>query len=531
MKINPLSCFITLLITLLFSFNAQAQSTNPQSKRGIYIIFDASGSMWGKLADNSFKIHVAKQVLQDFVQTDLGEVELAFRAYGHNRKGDCRDSELLVPFGEPNQVVSALQSKITGINPVGKTPITYSFKEALKDFDGREGDIILISDGIETCDEDPCELVKMWNKTNVNIKVHVVGLGLDEVSKPAMQCIADASGTDFHGAESASDLAEGLKKIQEQTNNPALIIEGLDANNEKIPVEGVLFQKGQEIYEVSSHQRNQVAAGDYLLMLGVRTQNGNLYRPVRLEVNVSDTEDTKVSVKVITPPSVKAKFIEDGQEQRGALIYAFQNGEEVFRFRWMDEVFVDEGTYEFRTQPNADNALTMTENFAAGDHKELVFKMVETVHVYFKMLATQSGIPLSGNYRLLQNGEVKYKVHRVNGSDILPGIYDVELVNDAQPFIQKNVQITTADDQKTFTFEVPVGHVTFRYQNADGSPAKDKRCFAGRDGESRSYHNSGKKYPYRPGIYQVEGWKGNYDLVTFEVKVGEDIEVVLREKQ
>ena len=117
---------LTLFIPLFLSFNSNAQTTD--SKRGVYIIFDASGSMWGKLADDSYKIHVAKQVLADFVQTDLGEVELAFRAYGHNRKGDCRDSELLVPFGEPNQVIAALQSKIKGINPVGKTPITYSFK-------------------------------------------------------------------------------------------------------------------------------------------------------------------------------------------------------------------------------------------------------------------------------------------------------------------------------------------------------------------------------------------------------------------
>ena len=54
----------------------------------------------------------------------------------------------------------------------------------------RPGEIILISDGIETCDEDPCELVRSWAEKDIAIKVHVVGLGLDEKERTAMQCIA-----------------------------------------------------------------------------------------------------------------------------------------------------------------------------------------------------------------------------------------------------------------------------------------------------------------------------------------------------
>ncbi len=517
-----------LLLTFLFPSNSNAQDPiTSNQKKGIYVIFDASGSMWGKLEDQSYKIHVAKQVLQDFVQTDLGEVELAFRAYGHNRKGDCRDSELLVPFGESSQVIASLQSKIKGINPVGKTPITYSFKEALKDFGDRRGDIILISDGIETCDEDPCELVKLWRKTNVNIKVHVVGLGLDEVSKPAMECIAEASGTDFHDATNASDLSNGLKKIQEKTSSPALLIEGFDANNESIPTEGFLSQNGQKLHEINSDNRNFIPAGNYLITIGVRTQNGSLYRPIRQNVQVLEGEDTHIKVQVVRPPSVKAQFLESEEETSGALIYAYQNDKEVFRFRWLDEVFVEEGSYEFHTQPNGDNKLKLSETFVAGDHKELVFQMVETVHVFFKMVASQTGETFRANYYLLQNGEVKYKIHQSNGGKIIPDTYDVQLLHKTQPYLQQNVQITSADEKRTFTFEIPVGQVTFRYQNADGSPSNDKRCFV-RIGGKRHYHQSGQSYPFQAGTYTVEGWQGNYDSVTFEVKVGEQKEVILR---
>ena len=529
MKILFHILFISILCLFHCNANAQTESKS-SSKKGIYVIFDASGSMWGKLADQSFKIHVAKQVLQDFVQTDLGDVELAFRAYGHNRKGDCRDSELLVPFGNPKQVIASLQSKIKGINPTGKTPITYSFKEALKDFGGRSGDIILISDGIETCDEDPCELIKMWRKTNVNIKVHVVGLGLDEVSRPAMECIAEASGTDFQDASNASDLAEGLKNIHEQSSKPALTIDGFDANNHPVPVKGFLSKNGQKLGEVNGENKFYFPEGEYLMTIGVETQNGNLYKPIRQTIYIAGNKDTRIKAQVIRPPSVKAKFVEEEKEERGAMIYAYQNDQEVFRFRWFDEVFVDEGTYEFRTEPNSENALKLTESFAGGEHKELVFEMVNTVHVHFKMLASQSGIRFKANYHLLQNGEVKYKVHSTNGKKILPGLYDVELLHREQPYIQKNVNITPTDEGRTFTFEIPVGHVTFRYQNPDGSPAKDKRCFAGRQGKRKYFQASGKKYPYLPGIYEVNGWQGEYDSLTFEVKVGEEKEIILRAK-
>lgn len=67
-----------------------------QDKDGIYIIFDGSGSMWGQLPDKSHKVTVARQVVQDFVAGDFDGYDLALRAYGHRREGDCSDTELVV---------------------------------------------------------------------------------------------------------------------------------------------------------------------------------------------------------------------------------------------------------------------------------------------------------------------------------------------------------------------------------------------------------------------------------------------------
>jgi Ca-activated chloride channel family protein len=205
---------------------------------GIYIIFDGSGSMWQKLSNQTFKIETAKQVLQEFVSGDFTGFEVALRVYGHRRKADCRDSELAIPFSAPQTVISQLSSFMGEINPTGKTPITYSFREALKDFGERSGEIILISDGIETCDEDPCALMREWRETNVRIRVHVVGLGLDEKSRDTIRCISEAAGTEYYDANSAPELADGLKKIQEQAVPASFKLQGFDADGTEMKIKG-----------------------------------------------------------------------------------------------------------------------------------------------------------------------------------------------------------------------------------------------------------------------------------------------------
>ena len=194
-----------LVLSCLLSLGTAG--TEQEASQGVYIIFDGSGSMWGQLADKVHKITAARGVLKEFVSSDFGEKELALRVYGHRRKGDCSDTDLVVPFASSRSSVTRMQEFVDKINPRGKTPISRSLRAALEDFGDRKGEIILISDGIETCDEDPCELVPDWVEKDVKIKVHVVGLGLNTREEKAMRCISDAAGTQYQNAGSAAELA------------------------------------------------------------------------------------------------------------------------------------------------------------------------------------------------------------------------------------------------------------------------------------------------------------------------------------
>ncbi|MEM7349866.1 MAG: hypothetical protein AAF657_03610 [Acidobacteriota bacterium] len=512
---------------------------------GVYVILDGSGSMWGQLPGGSHKITAAKDVIQGFVADDYAGRELAFRVYGHRRKGDCADSELVVPFSTPDAAIEQMRAFAEGVNPKGKTPISRSLRAALEDFGKRPGEIILVSDGIETCDEDPCALVREWRARSVDVRVHVVGLGLEDKERAAMECISEAAGTEYHDAQSADELAAGLKEIRDTAGDPSemappewqvLDIAATNEAGEPMRVMGTARWDGGGPVEVSSNGHNRVPPGEIEVTVGVRTWNGNLYEPVTHPVTVGASGATILEVLVPEPPSVRARFVERGEAHGGAFVRGYQGNQEVLGFRPKDRAYIDPGTYEFRSQPNNDNDLTVSETFAAGDHKEIVFELVHTVRALIKMVATDSGIDFRSNYELWQDGEKKYGVHWSNGVQALPGTYDLHLPLRLTPHVHEGLVLTTEDRQE-HRIEVPVGHVTATYQKADGSPMRDERIFLQRKNDKGQWvrdrvSGTNKRIPLVPGKYKIEGWDrmGDFDTVFFEMTVGEEKTFTLQDK-
>ena len=526
--------FILLLACAMLAGPAAAPAAEPPLP-GVYIIFDGSGSMWGQLPDTTNKIVAARQVLKEFVASDFGERELAMRVYGHRREGDCSDTELVVPFAPAASVVEPIREFVDRVNPKGKTPISRSLRAALEDFGDRAGEIILISDGIETCDEDPCELVRGWMASGVKIKVHVVGLGLEEKERVAMACISEAAGTEYRGADSAEELAAGLAGIHESTMGPALIIRAANPAGERVQVKGSATMEGGEPVAVNSSNRNVIPPGAYVVEVGIETRNGTTYGAVAAKVEVAERGETVLELTVEEPPRVRARFVERGEDRPGALVHAYQDGQEVFRFRHLDEVYVEAGTYEFRSQPNRENDLSVTATIEPGEREELVFEMVHTVRAVIKMVSSDEELDYRQGYELWQGGEVRYKVHWSNGVLALPGTYDLHLPNQLTPWVHEGL-VLSEEDRQEFRITVPSGHVTAIYQKADGSRDKDERVWIerreGERWETGKVRQTGRKIPLTPGEYRIRGWDrmGDYDVIEFSIAAGDDRELVLRSK-
>lgn len=79
---------------------------------------------------------------------------------------------------------------------------------------------------------------------------------------------------------------------------------------------------------------------------------------------------------------------------------------------------------------------TVVTGSEAAPRKEIVFEMVKTVHVYVTMAASGSGIVFHQNYKFLQGGGKRYRVHQTNGARVLPGTYDLRLPDRLTPYVR-----------------------------------------------------------------------------------------------
>ncbi len=177
--------------------------------KNLLIILDTSSSM-DESFENSTKIAVAKQVLEDLVKTIPDGTNVALRIFG-----GCNVSQLIVPMGPINR--ATLSAKIQTIEAGGSTPIAYALEQAKNDFANVSGPdlILLVTDGIETCHGNPVKAAENLISSGYNLKIHVVGFDIGEgalASKTRAQLkqIAAVTNGVYFDARNSSELRQAL---------------------------------------------------------------------------------------------------------------------------------------------------------------------------------------------------------------------------------------------------------------------------------------------------------------------------------
>lgn len=186
----------------------------------VLLILDASGSMRGRIEGLS-KMDIAKDVVAKVVSTWKPEDELGLIAYGHRQKGSCDDIQVLKEPGPLDK--AAFLRAVDGLSPKGKTPLTAAVRmaaEALQ-YTEKKATVILVSDGIETCNQDPCSVAEELEKSGVGLTVHTVGFGLDDKGAVAqLKCLADKTGGIAVLADNAGELQDALSKTVAASEAP-----------------------------------------------------------------------------------------------------------------------------------------------------------------------------------------------------------------------------------------------------------------------------------------------------------------------
>ena len=197
-------------------FLAGTTAVLAEDRPNTILVMDGSGSMWGQI-DEVAKITIAQEVMEDLLNTLPEDQSLGLIAYGHRERGNCTDIELMIEPGPSRR--DAIAASINEISPLGKTPMTdavIAAAEALR-YTEDSATVILVSDGVETCNPDPCAAARILEETGVDFTAHVIGfdVGGDAEATAQMQCIADETGGLFIPASDAGELAEALTAVVE----------------------------------------------------------------------------------------------------------------------------------------------------------------------------------------------------------------------------------------------------------------------------------------------------------------------------
>lgn len=197
----------------LFADTAQPEPQN------LMIVLDSSGSMWGQI-DGKSKRDIAQDTLATILPRITAQGATGLIAYGHRTEGDCNDIEVLVAPAKGAE--ADIKTQVSGLIPLGKTPLSAAVEQAadLMSYADTKATVILVTDGLETCGANPCELGASLARNGTDFKAHVIGFGLSAAQGQQVACLAEETGGRYLPAANAEELQEAFEQIADKVEEP-----------------------------------------------------------------------------------------------------------------------------------------------------------------------------------------------------------------------------------------------------------------------------------------------------------------------
>ena len=185
--------------------------------RAALLVLDASYSMQKYVATtNTSRFEIARRAVAGMVELFPEDGYLALRFYGSRSDRmaqDCADTTLAVPFAPAFENRDDILLALTVTETNGLTPIARALEAAVRDFprdNTTEKLIIVVSDGIESCNGDPCETAA--DLADLGFVVHTVGFVVNRATATQLRCIANATGGTYFDVPVAVELSDTLKE-------------------------------------------------------------------------------------------------------------------------------------------------------------------------------------------------------------------------------------------------------------------------------------------------------------------------------
>lgn len=195
-----------------------------QYQKDILIILDVSGSMALK-ASTRTRMEEAKTAISRYIYNSTDTIKFGLMIYGHkgsNNTSDkalsCANAEIIKQIGTLNK--NNVDSTLASITPTGWTNMGTAITAAIPAFassTAKNKEIILVSDGAETCNSDPESAARKAQGSG--IKVGIIGFAVDTTTSNQLKLIATAGGGGYSSANSAEELYNNFAQRSENVKN------------------------------------------------------------------------------------------------------------------------------------------------------------------------------------------------------------------------------------------------------------------------------------------------------------------------
>lgn len=199
------------LLALIMGMAGHAMPARAAEAPTVIIIFDGSGSMWGKLdGERSSKLVMAREAVRQGLARLAPSTKVGLMSFGHRRGGDCQDTEMIV---EPAPLdLERTITPLERLNPRGRGPFTKALREAAAKLGPQSApaSVILIHDGADNCQQDPCAAAADLKAAHPRVRVDVVSVGVTPEEAQTVACLPQSTGGRHYRVASTAEIDQAL---------------------------------------------------------------------------------------------------------------------------------------------------------------------------------------------------------------------------------------------------------------------------------------------------------------------------------
>ncbi len=195
--------------------------------QNIVLIIDASNSMNAVLSGQTL-ITTAKGAVSELLDTLPAGTDVGIIVYGHRlpktNPKSCEDIQQMFPLtplstAVRDQMIAAVQK----INAQGMTPLAAALTQAEGMFNNTSGKhvILLLTDGVETCNGDPVAVAAKLKALTPPIELDIVGFAVTAQARDTLTKMAQSTGGEYRDVSAAKDLFAALAAAVATKTTPA----------------------------------------------------------------------------------------------------------------------------------------------------------------------------------------------------------------------------------------------------------------------------------------------------------------------